>query len=805
MVGYRGVPGVDRRLRLVDRGQRALRRHAADYLAFGVWRAGQHAQRGTSGTGQLDAVNTHAVWAQPQLAVQVLRQRSDGCSEVALRVDALHDARQLVWLEQRINALPGVRRVAIDRAAQRVRVVWNPQNTTLPSLLQNFDAAGCPAQPLQHDSINDTRSVEMHDALKRLLVAGMCAMQVMTYAFVIYIGAVEFVDFSTRNLFRWLGLLTTIPLVFYSAQPFFAGAMRELRERRLGVNLPVALAVLLIFLASAFNTLRGSGEIYFDSVSMFVFLLLAARYLELRSRQRSDASGDAVIDATPLLAQRRRSDGKLETVAALDLSSGDCVHIADGATVPADGVLESAQVRVDEALLSGESRPQVRYRGEQLVAGSVLLDGPAELRVEHSGSATTAARLGALATRARRARTAIAGSDREVARFVGRVLLLTTLTALGWLLVDPSRAFDAAISVLVVACPCAFALTVPVTMTRAFSRLAQRGVLVTHADALMALAGVDRAVFDKTGTLAVPQLGFDGIQPLRGDPPEQLLAWAAALASESSHPLARALTDTAHGRVDFPRARDVQVTLAEGISGSLEGRMLRLGRAEFALAGSEGAFAVTDATLVLADEQGPLAAFHLSEQPRTDARSTLDQLRSDGISPCIASGDSHDRVAALAAKLGIDDWHARQRPDDKLALQQALRAEGHHVLAVGDGSNDAPLLAAADVSVALASGTDLAQAQADLLLLDGRLYGLIDARMVAGQLQQVIAQSRRWALLYNLIAVPFAAFGLVPPWLAAIGMSLSSLVVVLNALRVGAANTTLTTRPHLPDASEVRA
>ncbi|HWU75264.1 MAG TPA: heavy metal translocating P-type ATPase [Rhodanobacter sp.] len=750
-------------------------------------------------------MNAHAVWAQPELATQVLRPRSDDCSEVALRVEALHDARQVLWLEQRINALPGVRRLAIDRAARRARVVWDPTRIALPELLQNFDAAGCPAQPLQHDGTDDARSAEMHDALKRLLVAGMCAMQVMTYAFVIYIGAVEFVDFSTRSLFRWLGLLTTIPLVFYSARPFFAGALREWQQRRLGVNLPVALAVLLIFLASAFNTVRGSGEIYFDSVSMFVFLLLGARYLELRSRQRSDASGDAVIDASPLLAQRRRSDGTLETVAALDLRSGDCVHVADGATVPADGVLESARARVDEALLSGESRPQLRYRGERLVAGSVLLDGPAELRVEHSGDATIVARLGAVATRARQARTAIIGSDRDVSRFVRRVLLLTTLTASGWLLVDPSRAFDAAIAVLVVACPCAFALTVPVTVTRAFAQLARRGVLVTHADALMALAAVDRAVFDKTGTLAVPQLGVDGIQPLRGDSLEQVLAWAAALASESSHPLARALTDTAHARVDVPRASDVQVTLGGGISGSLDGRRLRLGRAEFALAGSGEAFAPGDAALLLADARGPLAAFHLSEQPRSDARSTLDQLRESGISPAIASGDSHDRVAALAARLGIGDWQARQRPEDKLALLQTLRAAGHRVLAVGDGSNDALLLASADVSAALASGTNLAQAQADLLLLDGRLDGLVHARQVAGQLQQVIAQSRRWALLYNLVAVPFAAFGLVPPWLAGIGMSLSSLVVVLNALRVGTAVTTSATRVGLRGASEAGA
>jgi len=731
-------------------------------------------------------MNEHAAWSHPQLAAQVIRRRRDGRSEVTLRTGPLDDARQVIWLEQRLRALPGVQRVAFDRPAQRVALVWDARLTPLPILLDNFAAAGCPAQPLQHASLDDVRSREQHDALKRLLVAGMCAMQVMTYAFVIYIGVVDFVDFSTRSLFRWLGLVTTVPVVFYSAQPFFAGAARELREHRLGINLPVALAVALVFLASTLNTLRGSGEIYFDSVTMFVFLLLGARFLELRSRHRSGALGDALIDASPLLAQRRGADGELETVAAITLLRGDRVHIAEGARVPADGVLESAQAQLDEALLSGESRPVQRCRGERLMAGSVLLSGPVEMCVERAGAASTAARLGALASRARQARMATAGSDREVGRFVARVLLLTAFTALGWLLVDPGRAFEAAVAVLVVACPCAFALTRPATLTRALGVLAGRGVLVTDGAALATLAQVDRALFDKTGTLSVPHLDRRAVEPLRGDTPEQVLQLAAALAHESSHPLARALVDVARQHAPPWRAQSIQVSAGAGISGQVDGRMLRLGRADFALAasGQTVTAAVADA-LVLADAQGAIAAFHLDEQPRADARRMLDALRLDGITPTIASGDTATRVAALAGRLGIADWHARQSPDDKLERLLAVRRDGHVTLAVGDGSNDAPLLAATDVSAALSSGTELAQAHADLLLLDGRLDGLVEARAISRQMQLVMAQSRRWSLCYNLCAVPFAAFGLVPPWLAGIGMSLSSLAVVLNALRVG--------------------
>lgn len=732
-------------------------------------------------------MNAYAAWAHPQLAAQVMRPRRDGRSEIALRVDGLHDARQILTLEQLIHALPGVKRVAIDAPAGRVRVVWDARRTPLPRLLAVFASTHCTAQPLRHDSIDDARAIEMHAALKRLLVGGMFAMQVMTYAFVMYIGAVDFVDFTTRGLFRWLSLLSTIPVVFYSAQPFFAGAQAELRQRRLGINLPVALAVALVFLASSVNTLRGDGEIYFDSVSMFVFLLLGGRYLELRARHRSSALGDAVIDATPLLAERRRSDGQLETVAAIELAPGDLVHVSEGGTVPADGVLEGHTVRVDEALLSGESRPVTRHAGERLVAGSVVLTGPAQLRVESSGSHTVAARLGALAARARQARSpSMLASERDASRFVARVLLLTLLTALGWLLVDPTRAFEAAVAVLVVACPCAFALTLPATLTRALGVLAQRGVLVTDSAALEPLARVDFALFDKTGTLATPQLSLATVEPLRGDDPARTLQWAAALARESSHPLARALAAEAAAHGSPIRAAAVQVVAGAGIRGELEGRALRLGRADFALEHSgENASALAAGTLVLADAQGAIAAFHLDERARSDAADTVEFLRADNIACAIASGDVAERVAPLASAVGIDDWHARQTPADKLAVLQGARAQGHVTLAVGDGTNDAPLLAGADVSAALDSGTGLAQAHADLLLLDGRLDGLASARVIARQVRHVVAQSRRWSLAYNFCAVPFAAFGLVPPWLAGIGMTLSSLVVVLNAQRVG--------------------
>jgi len=720
-------------------------------------------------------MNTYDAWAHPQLAAQVIRPRRDGKQEAMFRLATLRDARQVMQLDQMLHALPGVQRVRIDAAARRAHVIWDGARITLPALLRSFEKMQCPAQPLGKDMVDDSPTRDARDLLKRLLVTGMFAMQVMTYAFVIYLGVVDFVDFTTRGLFRWLGFLSSLPVIFYGAHSFTRGALREVRAGQLGMNIPIAAAVWLVFLASAYNTLRGQGEIYFDSITMFVFLLLTARYIELRAEHRNMALGDAVSDGTPLLAQRRGAHGVLELMPAMELLPGDRVHIADGAIVPADGILESEAVQVDESVLSGESRPVIRYRGERMAAGSIVIDGPAELRVERSGKHTAAARLGALSARTRLAREAAARVDHaDLRRFVGRVLLLTLLTAAGWLLVNPARAFESTIAVLVIACPCAFALTAPSALVRALGVLAQRGVLVVDGTAMETLARVDVAVFDKTGTLTTPHVDLATARVYRPGV-TAWPHWASTLAMQSSHPMARAVKAAAEGESPST-ARHVSILPGSGITGEIDGRRLRLGRA----------MKDTDSEdLHLSDDHGLLAALRVDETVRADAITTLRELRADGVVTVIASGDAPSRVAVAAANLGVQEAHARQTPLSKLALLKHKKAQGHVTLAVGDGNNDAPILASADVSAALASGTELAQANADILLLHGQLGGLVEARRIACDVRTVIAQGRRWSLAYNLCAVPFAALGLVPPWLAAIGMSASSLAVVVNAWRVG--------------------
>jgi Cu2+-exporting ATPase len=715
----------------------------------------------------------HTVWARPQLAAQVSRRRRDGRTEVALRVSALDNPRHVLRLEQALNVLPGAVRMSADVAARRLRVAFDDSAISLPRLLDACAAVGCPAEPLAVDRL-DTRQREYSDSLRRLLVAGLFSMQVMMVALVLYLGGVDAVDAPTLQLFRWLGLVAATPVVGYAALPFYRRALRDLHQGRGGIDVPVALAVLLIYGAGALSALHGSGEVYFDSVSMFVFALLLGRHLELRTRHRHRALGEAIADAVPLVAERRRGDGSLESIAVAELSPGDRVHVAEASVVPADGVLDNASVRVDESLLTGESRPCIRRRGERVAAGSVVLQGPLDLRVEGDVQVGTLARLAALAGQTER--NDVDGESAVARAFVWRVLILVLATAAFWLWRDPARAFDATVAVLVVACPCAFGLAAPAAMARAMAILARCGVLVTRPSALLTLARGNRALFDKTGTLTEPAVRADAIEPQRGLAHDEALRLSAALARESSHPLARAVARLCDG-AKLPAVQRVEVLSGGGIHAEFDGRRLRLGRAGFAIPGDDDA-------LWLADDIGALARLPVEESVRAETVTTIARLRSLGLRPAIASGDGEPRVRAVAAQLGIGDWHARQSPGDKRDLVHAWQARGDTVLAVGDGGNDAPALAAADVSAALTGGAELARAHADLLLTRG-LDGLAQACELARNARDTMRQNRRWSLAYNLAAIPFAAAGLVPPWLAALGMSLSSLAVVINTWRIG--------------------
>ncbi|WHZ11057.1 MAG: heavy metal translocating P-type ATPase [Burkholderiaceae bacterium] len=717
-------------------------------------------------------------WKRPELSRHAVRTLASGQCEALLLVDGIR-CTACVWLiERALGAVPGVESVQVNSVAQRARIVWDPERITLAAILQALARTGYCALPLDAAALDDSRRRESRAALKRLAVAGFGTMQAMMYASALYLGAAEAMDPSTRELMRWFGLLVATPVVFYSARPFFQGAWRALRARTLGMDVPVALAIALIYAASLVQALHGGGEVYFDSVSMFVFFLLAGRYLEMRARHRAGNLADAMARLVPAFADRYGSNGTLERVGVPELVPGDRVHVAQGMRVPADGVLDSADCRVDEALLSGESAPLRKRRGDALTGGSMVIEGPAILRVQRVGAETALAGIAALVARAQSERPRLArAGERAAAGFVARVLALATLCAIGWSAIDPTRAFAATLAVLVVSCPCAFALAVPAAITRALAVLARQGVFVVHGDAVENLALASHAVFDKTGTLTDTHLELEAA--LAADR-EAALVLAAALARGSRHPVAQALVRAASG-LAVETASDVRTEGGGGLSGMVAGRAYRLGSPAFAL----GAAQDDRDAVILAGEHGAIAAFSLSERLRPGAREAVAALRTGGVAVEIVSGDAAAKVAHVATRLGITHWRARQSPAAKLERLRELRAGGARVLAIGDGINDAPVLAGADVAVALASGAELAQAAGDVILDGNHLAALPEARAIARQTLAVLRQNQRWALGYNLAVVPVAALGFVPPWLAAIGMSLSSLFVVLNALRIG--------------------
>lgn len=728
----------------------------------------------------------HAAWTRPEVARHVVRELDDGRRESTLLIEGIR-CSACVWLiERALGALDGIDSVRINAGAQRAHIVWHDNACALPRILEVLARTGYRALPLDAAALDELRQREARAALKRLVVAGFGAMQAMMFASGLYLGAFDGTGTATRDLLRWLGLLVATPVVFYAARPFFTGAWRTLKARHPGMDVPVALAIALIYAASVIEILRGGTEVYFDSVSMFVFFLLVGRYLEMRARHRTGDLCDAMARLTPLFADRIAADGTQQRVGALELRPGDTVHVAEGGCVPADGRLVSDRCRVDEALLSGESAPVLKRRGDALIAGSLVVEGPAVMDVARVGGETVLAGIVALLTRAaaERPRLARAG-ERAAAGFVARVLALATLTAIGWSLIDPSRAFAATLAVLVVSCPCAFALAVPAALTRAIALLARRGVLVVRADAIEGLAGATHVVFDKTGTLTDRRLSLEHVDCRRdGIDRETALRLAASLARGSRHPVACAIA-AAHTTATGINVGELRTEAGGGLEGLVDGRRLRLGHASFALHGVPAPAPGDEDAVVLADDEGPIARFRLGERLRPGAREAITALAQDGLDIEIASGDAPGKVADVAAQLGITHWRARLTPAAKLARLEALRAGGARVIMAGDGINDGPVLAAADIAVTLASGAELAQATSDIILAGERLGLLAEARAMACETLTVLRQNQRWALAYNLAAVPFAALGMVPPWLAALGMSASSLIVVLNALRIG--------------------
>jgi len=752
---------------------------------------------GTAPTPLPDTPDEWTAFDRDAVQGAFVRALPEGGREALLAIEGIYCAA-CAWLIERIlGRIDGVDDVQVNPATGRALLRWNPERVALSRLLRRMNEIGYRPQPLGASDAVPAATRKRRTAIKRLAVAGFGMMQVMMYAVGLYAGAIHSdMDPEIAALLRGVSLLIATPVVFYAAAPFFRGAWRDLRARRPGMDVPVALAIGGAYAASVWNTLIGAGEVYFDSVVMFVFFLSVARYFEMSARHRATDAGDALARTLPATALRIGPDGTEQRIALAELAAGDRVRVRAGDPVPADGRILAGESRLDESLLTGEFMPVRRGVDDDVLGGSVNTAAPLDIEVLRVGGETLVANIVRMLERAQSQRPGMVRTADRVARwFVSAVLVLATLTALAWWQIAPGEAFAVTLAVLVVTCPCALSLATPAALVAATARLAREGVLVTRAGALETLARADRVVFDKTGTLTEGNLGLQWTDCTEGVDPDEARALAAALESHSEHPLARAFAPFRDAAGRSLQATNLRVEAGHGIEGTVDGRRLRIGRPDWAATVSPSppgsgdpsidGNAAEETIVALGDGDRSLATFGLADTPRAGVADTVAELRGQGIEVAIASGDAEPVVAELAERLGIEEWRARQAPADKLEWLQALQADGRRVVMVGDGINDAPVLAGANVSVAMGAGSALAQSSADMVLSGERLSGLVVAVRTAHRTIAVVRQNLAWAIAYNAVALPLAVSGQLAPWMAALGMSASSLIVVANAMRLG--------------------
>ena len=721
------------------------------------------------------------------------------CWESNLVIQGMFCAACSITVEDALRKLPGVVSAEVSAGSHRARVVWSADRLRPSDLLRVVQQAGYSAVPANDVFVRERRLAQTRKALWRWLVAGFCMMQVMMYAWPAYVAAPGDLSAEMEQLLRWASWVLTLPVMFFSCGPFFASALKDLARRRISMDLPVALGILITFVVSTAGTFDPQGsfgrEVYFDSLTMFVFFLLTGRWLELRLRDRTAGALETLINRLPDTVERRTAPGKgdpevdvFERVAARRLAPGDVIRVLPGETFPVDGIVLQGGALADESLLTGESRPVLRSAGDRVVAGSHNVATVVLLRVERVGEKTRYGEIVALMEAASTSKPQMARlADRIAKPFLAVVLLSAAFACAFWWSRDPGRALMVAVAVLIVTCPCALSLATPSAMLASAGALARSGVLVRRLQALEALGKVDTVVFDKTGTLTKDAMALVSVQAREGFDDDQVLALAAALALNSRHPLSKALVAASQvAGIDVGQAVGVQESMGQGVSGRVNtSTTLRLGSAKYCRVQDRGSVAAADLMQVfLSDDSGWLATFGLQEALRPDAMRTMAALRACGIEVHLLSGDQAPAVARVASLLGIEQSTGNCTPQDKLKRVRDLQLRGRQIAMVGDGLNDGPVLAGAQVSFAFGKAVPVAQAQADFVVLGDKLIRISQSLLLARRTGLVVRQNLWWAAIYNATCIPLAVLGYLPAWLAGLGMAASSLLVVLNALRL---------------------
>ncbi|MCL1142559.1 heavy metal translocating P-type ATPase [Shewanella gaetbuli] len=728
-------------------------------------------------------LNQFSAYDLPEVQ-QDLVHREGELDSISLSIDGITCAACAWLIEHKVKALAGVKQIAVNSTTQRAVVTWASSEIELSKILKQISDIGYQAAPYQVDDQEKHSKAESRKFLLRLGLAGFATMQVMMFALALYSGYFTDLDVELRDYFRWVSMIFAAPVVFYSAQPFYFSAIRSLLSGKLNMDLSVSIAIAGAYIASCIATVNETGEVYFESVTMFTFFLLLGRYFEQQAKQKASVSSSNLHKLVPVTAHLIL-DGKATEVAAKKLKVDDVILVRPGDIIAADGVIIDGISSINESMLTGEQMPVAKQQCQKVFAGTINIEQPLQVRVTALGQDQLVAEIIRLQEFASNNKPQIAlVADRLARYFSATILTIALITYVVWLQISPDDAFWVTLSVLVATCPCALALATPTAVTCATAIFTRLGIITRKSGVFEKLPQIDHVVFDKTGTLTCGKLSLGEIQLHQNIKTELALTLAANLEQGSLHPIAQVFVPFFNSEINIV---DIHHYVGQGVAGVFEGQSVKLGSLEFAIQSEQTKYnAPTQGKnqqiyLSLNDEL--VASFELIDEIRTDSLQAINALKSRSINVSMATGDNSSHVSYLAQQLNIDNVHSGMTPQSKLNLINNLQ-QNHYVAMFGDGINDAPVLAGANISIAMGSGSAIAKNSADLILLGDHLSRFNDAIVVAKQTNRIIKQNLAWAFGYNVIILPLAVTGYVVPYIAAIGMSLSSIIVVSNSLRL---------------------
>ncbi len=681
------------------------------------------------------------------------------------------------WLiEKQLAKIPGVVQVGVNVAAKRAFVSWSPANISLSEILRRIEDIGYHASPFQADKHEAIFQAEHKRYLKRLGLAGLMTMQVMMLTFGVYFDWFDDIDRQSLSYFNWVSLCLSTPVLLYSAGGFYASALNALKVRMVNMDVPISIALLATYLSGIWATVQQQGQTYFESLCMFVFLLLLSRYLEHSARYKAAQTSANMLRYMPLTANLLE-DAQLSPVLAKNLSPEQVILVKAGETIPVDGLIIEGKSQVDESMLTGEFAPVTKNIGDNVSGGTVNQLGILTLQVTASLKHSLLNQIARMQAQAMADKPRIAMmADQFSQYFVSAVLLIALGSYIIWTALGNEQAFWISISVLIATCPCALGLATPTALSCAMAKLNKNGILLRRSDALEQLNLIDHIMLDKTGTLTEGKFVISRMVNLSGQTDSQIMRYAASLERYCNHPISKAFnTDLSCYAVE-----SFSSTMGAGIEGQIDNKRFKMGSAQF-IDGDIPEY-VSSCNVFLQQDNKLIAGFVLQDTLRPHVLSMLSQFRDKELS--LVSGDNQSIVEELARQLNIPHYYAQQSPYDKLQVLRSKQQQGHTVLMLGDGINDGPVMAQADIAIAMGAGSDLAKTSADIILLNNSLAKLEDLFSVAKRCKLKIKQNIAWALAYNVLVLPLAISGLLSPWMAVVGMSLSSLIVVANSVRL---------------------